>query len=369
MKIAFLDLGGWSYSFETPLHEPMGGTESALCYLAKEMAQLGHEVTIYNGTDTAFGSKGIAVRAWTEIHTGALNQYDVVIVKSQAMGRELRERGITVPLILWTQHDVNQPAVKPLIARKECESWTGIAYVSDWQRERYEAYFQAPKDRGRVMCNAASPAFLNAATIDATEGPPVLFYTSTPYRGLDVLLAAFPAIRAATDAELRVYSSMDVYRVPAEADQCRALYDQCRTMEGVHYIGSVGQERLAAELADATALAYPSTFPETSCIAVIEAMATGAAVFSTDLGAIPETSGTHASRIPVGTDKADLVTRYIGLAIAELQWMRDNPADAAAQRYQRSCYIRDNYSWPARAKEWEAWLMELTGQAVAEAAE
>src|SRR6185312_6187435 len=84
----------------------------------------------------------------------------------------------------------------------------------------------------------------SAASLDGREGSPGqepscparptpgvrrrrLAYTSTPFRGLDVLLDVFPRIRAACpDTELDVFSSMRVYGMAEEDDrrQFRALY-------------------------------------------------------------------------------------------------------------------------------------------------
>jgi hypothetical protein len=77
-------------------------------------------------------------------------------------------------------------------------------------------------------------------------------------------------------------------------------------MEEVEYVGSVGQVRLAQELGGVAVLAYSSTFTETSCIAAIEAMAAGAEVFITRLGALPETIRGHAATVDWQPDKTKL---------------------------------------------------------------
>jgi glycosyltransferase involved in cell wall biosynthesis len=185
----------------------------------------------------------------------------------------------------------------------------------------------------------------------------VLFYTSTPYRGLDVLLDAFPKIRdAVPGACLRVFSSLGVYQMHPEDDPYRQLYSRCRSIQGVDYVGSVAQSRLAKELAGSAALAYPSTFAETSCIALLEAMAAGAVVFTTRLGALPETASGHATMIEWEDDKVRLAQRFAEMVIGTLREMRQNPAQAEASRLERIRFIRKNYLWPARAKEWVDWL-------------
>jgi glycosyltransferase involved in cell wall biosynthesis len=369
MRIAFIDPGGWNYAMDAPYERPMGGSISALCYLAPELAQLGHAVTVLNGVRAAAESRGVHLQSLSAARSAAyLNAFDALVLVGLAQGRVLRRNvGVTVPMVLWTPHAHDQPAVRELSRQNERWSWTGFAFVSDWQRQCYEKFFQVPREKGRVLRNAVSPAFAqdfaqanDAAPWFAAGEPPVLFYTSTPFRGLDVLLRAFPAIRAELPGtRLRVYSSMGVYQIGAADDKYRALYDQCRSMEGVDYIGSVGQSRLAKELAGAAALAYPSTFAETSCIAALEAMAVGAAVLTTRLGALPETTAGLASMVEWQADEGRLAASFAAMAVAALRDMRHNPAASAARRDQRIKFIRDNYLWAARAREWEQWLTQI----------
>ena len=41
MNIAFLDSIGWDYDVSTPYERPLGGSQSALAYLAAELARRG----------------------------------------------------------------------------------------------------------------------------------------------------------------------------------------------------------------------------------------------------------------------------------------------------------------------------------------
>jgi glycosyltransferase involved in cell wall biosynthesis len=136
-------------------------------------------------------------------------------------------------------------------------------------------------------------------------------------------------------------------------------------VEGVDYIGSVGQARLAQDTAAMAALAYPSTFAEMFGIVVAEAMVVGAAVFTTDLGALPEVTAGHAAMIGFQPDKAKLTQDFTDLAIRELQDARHNPEAAMMRRQERIAFARKNYLWSERAKEWAAWIAEVIEKAKA----
>lgn len=358
MRVAFYDPANWRYTIDTPYEQPLGGSQSAICYLADELAKLGLSITVFNGVEQPAESRGIQIRNLSEANArGRLNEFDAVIVVNSACGRELRQNAeLRVPLILWNQHNYDRPAVHGLRFPEERESWAALAFVSEWQRRNFEMFYRVAPERSRVMRNAASPVFLDRPAVPpwfAAGRPPVLYYASTPYRGLDVLLSAFPRIREAVPGtELKIFSSMNVYLISSEMDQYKDLYDIARRTAGVEYIGSVSQKRLAGETAGMAALAYPSTFAETFCITAIEAMAAGAAVFTTSLGALPETTGGHAATIEPNPDKARLAGEFAEMTANELRFMLKNPQKAAKRRLQRMKFVRSHFTWRKRAKEW-----------------
>src|SRR5215472_13187122 len=66
MRIAFLDTV-LQYTTDTPYKSPLGGSQSALCYLAIELKRLGHAITIFNRLPGRNESAGIRIRHISEI--------------------------------------------------------------------------------------------------------------------------------------------------------------------------------------------------------------------------------------------------------------------------------------------------------------
>ncbi|MBP2228907.1 Flp pilus assembly protein TadD/glycosyltransferase involved in cell wall biosynthesis [Azospirillum agricola] len=271
-------------------------------------------------------------------------------------------------LILWTQHAADQPAVANLAEAELRDCLDGVAFVSQWQMDGYLDAFRLDPARCRVMRNGIAPAFAGLFGPDediraVPPWPPVLAYTSTPFRGLDVLLDSFPSIRAAIPGtRLRVCSSLEGYQVAAGQDPFTALYQRCRETEGVEYLGGLGQVALAGVLREATCLAYPNRFAETSCIAVLEALAAGCLVVSSQLGALPESGAGFARLTPVPEDPREHARRYAEAAVAALTDLRTDPGAGLRLRAQVD-HANAETSWPVRAQGWIAWFEELSGPA------
>jgi len=369
MKITFVDTIAFNYSsVDHPLNFPMGAGNSAICYVAKELSANGHEVTIFNGCRQPGESHGVKIRNLSELLTGApgnlaINKQDIAVVCSGAIGEQLRRSFVQIPMVMWTQHAHDQPGINPLINKTERDAWNGIVYVSEWQRAHYEHVFGLKGFTYAVLPNGVAPAFEKVkpdAPWYQAERPPRLVYTSTPFRGLMELLSAFPAIRKATGAQLRVYSSMKTYQKTEEEDDFTCLYRYCDSLDGAAYVGSLGQEQLAEELSWADALVYPSTFAEGLCVSMLEAMSLGLAIFTTNLGALPEVAREHAKyceRMGYG-----LSGRFADLVIEGLRNLKRDPDKAMRERAARIDYTRERFTWNNIAVGWERWLTELTRQ-------
>jgi glycosyltransferase involved in cell wall biosynthesis len=363
MKLAFFDPVAWDYTPFSPLERPLGGSQSAICYLTPELVALGHEVTLINNISRPGVYAGVNCPGRAGIlNVDYLNQFDALIGINSAMAARLRQRGVTARLILWSQQAADQKDMQGLREAQEVQAWSAYFLVSDWQAQTYATEFGVPAERIAVLRNAAAPVFQNlerrSEPFFRSGRPPVLVYTSTPFRGLMLLLLSFPMIRAQIPGcELRVFSSMGVYQIQPEQEPLyQVLYALARELPGVEYVGSVSQTALATALAEADILAYPNIFPETSCIAVMEAMAAGCLVCTSNLGALPETTAGFGFLMDVPKDILHTARNFANLLVGVYRdaCAEPNRFDEASAR--QRAHVRDQYNWARRAREWSAVL-------------
>jgi glycosyltransferase involved in cell wall biosynthesis len=367
MNWVFLDFVGWDYDVATPLKSPLGGSQSAMCYLATALARHGQRVTTLTATTKPRTIDGVQCLRYENIPAEVFAPPDTMIVVLNGPADIATAVRQAIPagraLILWTQHAHDQPAMLPLRDSGCLALWDRIVCISDWQKSAFHQQLGVPLERIDVLRNAFGPAFANLfkgenELAEAKSHALRLAYTSTPFRGLDVLLACFPALhRRHPSCRLDVFSSMQVYGQPASADPYQPLYAQCRATAGIDYRGSISQPELAAELSRVTMLAYPSTFAETSCIAVMEALAAGLLVVTSDLGALPETCGGYARLVPgPGPSRSQEqfaidFARVVDHALTEAQ---TNRPQFMHDRFAQSQAINASCNWDIRAAEWQA---------------
>jgi glycosyltransferase involved in cell wall biosynthesis len=367
MKLVFFDAISWDYDAGTPYERPLGGSQSALCYLTAALAARGHDVTLFTGTTQPRVFQGVQCCSYDNLPLDGLKQYEAAVILNFPSDCCIKLRPYLSPscrLVLWTQHAHDQSAMFELKRAEVRAGWDLIICVSDWHAREMQRHYDLDGKRLAVLRNAIAPAFLGlfadaSALRSAKSSEPALAYTSTPYRGLNWLLSLFPAVHRGDErVRLRVYSSMKVYYDDSD-DSFEDLYAACRSMAGVEYVGSLTQPLLAQALRSDTILAYPNKFPETSCISVMEAMAAGLLVVTSDLAALPETTMGRAVLVPSPRDAQeapDFVRAYLDRLTGIIQSLRRDPQPFWAARWEQVTVVNHQCTWPVRAAEWEQLL-------------
>ena len=255
----------------------------------------------------------------------------------------------TKPTIYWNQLSHDQNAVQFLSTPENVEAINQFVFVSNWQAEQFRKTFNIPGYKTTVLKNACIGVEQRQA---GARDKVRLCYTSTPWRGLDVLLKAWEILKP-QDCELHVFSSTKIYGKDFAINNenyYQELYDKCEALPNVVYRGSVSNEELRKELHTFDILAYPNTFEETSCIAVIEALSAGLRVVTSNLGALPETTEGWARMYSYLASKDLHAVKFADILDEEIIKIKNGDLDSHLE-LQKQIYA-PRWSWDNRINEW-----------------
>ena len=262
----------------------------------------------------------------------------------------------TKPNILWQQNSYDQPNLAPWFKDKDNhKKYDWYVFNSHWCYEKFRMMFDIPTSKCLVIKNAIDK--IEPRKLDYTKGDPVkLIYTSTPWRGLNVLLAAMQLLNN-KNVHLDVYSSTQVYGdqfKEVNDDKFKELYNQAKSLKNVSYIGYKPNEFIKDNLKNYHMFIYPNIWEETSCIAAIEAMAAGLYCVTTDYGALFETGAEFITYVPFEKDYirlAHTIASVIDVAADRLG--DDGVKDHLKMQIE---YTNKFYSWDLRKSIWNRFL-------------
>jgi len=245
---------------------------------------------------------------------------------------------------LWT-HDLPESYVYDKLMQA-LPNIDRVFALTEWHKQIIKQKFpNVPEKYWFFARNGVNTEYYD---VEVKRNPYKLIYSSTPFRGLDVLLEVFPNIREyVPQAELHVYSSMQVYGARTEErEEYKALYALASNMPGVYYHGVVTRKELAKAMKSSSLLAYPNHYPETFCITAIEAITAGTPIVTTHLAALPETIPKGCAVLIDGDSKSyEYKQKFIDAVVGILK----NPA--LWEEMHKACQGHD-FTWETVSKEW-----------------
>jgi glycosyltransferase involved in cell wall biosynthesis len=275
----------------------IGGAEACLTRVALALSRA-HHVTVAQGQrHEAEGSDRLR---WIPLSEAGdeLARADAIVVQRKPRHMVTARRyNRDAPVFLWC-HDWNVPVrtVRPLklrmisqlradahVALHNLARVTAVG-VSRWHAQNIREHLTeacavrpfASKVRVDFVYNPISDEL---ARSDVAYDPTKLVFASAPWKGLDMVLKAFQAVRR-TLPEMRLYVASPGY-ASAAAGELDA--------ENVTFLGSLSQARVIEEVRSALCVFYPANVvPETFGCVLAESHAVGTPVLAHPFGAACE---------------------------------------------------------------------------------
>jgi UDP-glucose:(glucosyl)LPS alpha-1,2-glucosyltransferase len=259
--------------------------------------------------------------------------------------------------IFWAHDLAEDPESAKFKDNKFKNSFHKYVFISNWQMQRYQLIHGLPHDDKSIVLESG----IEAAPQSCLEKPKDkirLVYTSTPQRGLDILVPVFERLAEDNpDIHLDVFSSFKIYGWDDADKQFEPLYDRIRQHPQMTYHGFVPNEQLKEHLNTAHIFAYPSIWIETSCRAMLEAMSAGLICVHPNLGALPETSGGLNIMYNFDEDKNKHASRFINYLNAAITFVRDNNEKSTITF--NKTYVDSRYELNRIKAQWEMMLKDL----------
>lgn len=227
------------------------------------------------------GTEQMAMRMVKYLPQDLLEKFQIIHGRVRDLDPNLRK--------ILVCHDLpSDPEVQKLTDPAYRKQFDKIVFVSNWQAQLFNLQLGIPYSEFIVIPNGIEP--FEEPKKDY-EGPVRLIYHTTPHRGLALLVPAFEELSKHFDVHLDVFSSFGVYGWEERDEPYKPLFDRLDKMPNAKYHGFASNGVVREELKRTHIFAYPSIWPETSCIAAIEAMSAGNIVVHPNFGALPETCG------------------------------------------------------------------------------
>jgi glycosyltransferase involved in cell wall biosynthesis len=287
---------------------PLGGTETGIIRLAEALSRMGHDISIYQ--DNEYPPPPIGPKYLSKADLSNAGHFDAVIVVRGLLGLFNFWHG--TKKFFWTTDAPSSQSSYGLGDKRFYNMVDGVFLLSQWHVDTMCETSNLPLEKTHILPNGVVPEYFYG---EEERHPKRLIYSSSPHRGLIHMRPIFIELKKRhPDLELHVFSSTNRYRygyAHTTAPEDFPFLEPLRNLPDCYLHGSVLQKQIAREFMKSSILIYPCNFEETSCITIMEAMAGGAAIVTSDYGALKETVGDAGIVIKETAGSAKFFERFI----------------------------------------------------------
>lgn len=398
MKIAFVDVLGLSYDGTTLNKRGLGGSESAIIYISKELVKLGHHVVVYNdciSDDCSPGIyDGVVYKPLNEIEN--INEPIDFVIASRSIAAfcppELKRNFksfIALPdfskikqyskyNILW-MHDTFCDGDDLLEYLVNTGNINKIFTLSDWHTSYittcshgWKRDFSILKD---YIFQTRNGIGILPEWVDISSKDPNLFvYNASATKGMIPLyFKVWPEIKKnIPDAKLTIVGGYYKFRDGSEPDEQQLTVkslmenDEANQLLDISFTGVIKQTEISDILKRASFFLYPSAFPETYGISTLEALAHNVPVITCKRGALEEVAIDIASWKMNYPIEKDMFCEWLN-SDEQVKWFSNMTVNAYNNRYlwQQKAYagnqVKDICTWDTVAKQWNQLFYKESG--------
>jgi UDP-glucose:(glucosyl)LPS alpha-1,2-glucosyltransferase len=253
--------------------------------------------------------------------------------------------------IAWI-HDLPGDPSCDYLKDKGWNKFHRIVFCSNWQMQNFIGYYGIPWSKCMVMKNAIVPIEKHEKPLPELR----LVYTSTPHRGLVILINVFEALlKKYPNLQLDIFSSFKLYGWDERDKEFETLFERCRNNPNITYHGIASNDEVRETLKTAHIFAYPSIWLETSCLCLIEAMSASLICVHPNLGALFETAANHTMSYQFQED----ATKHAALFYQCLEHVIENYEKAYESTSFQKLYTDHFYNIDQRGVQWEGLLTSM----------
>lgn len=390
LKIAIIDTVGLTYDGNTLKNRGLGGSESAVILMSKELVNIGFNVTVYNNCIDSQASPGIYDGVTYIDHTmlGKANEleiaetvYDVVISSRSVFpffpGSIYKFIPKSKWKVLW-MHDTFCKGDELLEEMVVSGTINEVFTLSDFHtnytlnnEHGKKRMFDVLKHKNFMTRNGAVK-YIDEVDLSKKDRNHFV-YNASVTKGLKPLLQyVWPDVkRLIPDAHLTVIGGFYRFRDGSapdaqEKDLINFANDERYKKLGVTFTGVIKQQEIAEILSNATFMIYPADFPETFGISTLESLLYKTPLLTNRFGALEETAIDLACykldypAVPNGLfphiNVADQADKFIKMTYAAYH----NPY-LLMQKQNYCDIVNDTYSWATVALQWKQHLYMRLG--------